>query len=426
MEIEKRSAQVWDQMEVFSKAQNNYHMYCVITFDGLIDANKLKKALKLSISVFPILASRYVERFWSPCWIRDEEPTEETVFSLIETGETIHEQQAFYADEINEHTPGQVKAKIIRSCGQDTLCVAMNHMVCDAAGFKEYMYALSDIYNKVCDDENYKPDFVIDGNRSAVRFYKDFIKSQKGLIKKLQVRLGAQKYNEYRLRMPLSQGEAVRPDIVTRSICKYRFEKIRQYGKENGATVNDLFLSAIFRALARYMPEHAHELEVPCMVDLRRFKEENTFNALYNLTSMLLVYIGENIGKNYDETLKNVHDSVRTLMADFPALDGYGHLLTLFRVLPYQTVKKIITDAFKSFPVAYSNLGIIDCKRLEFREMNIANCFMTGSIKEKPFFWVAISTFNNRVTMSVNLKGSDEDFKLIEEFLQTVDSELPH
>ncbi len=392
MNRKKRTAQIWDQIEIFGEAHNNYHMYCVISFAGFIDAGKLKRAFGLTFSVFPILASRYVKRFWSPCWKYDEAAAGEEFFRLVESTDLEREKQSFYADEIDEHGPVQIKVRVIRSGNCDTLCIAMNHMICDAAAFKEYLYIVSDIYTKLCGDDGYVPSLVLDGNRSAVGMYGDFIKAQRGLKKRLRVLFRPQNHSGYSLKMPLTESGETHADVVTRTIERQRFEAIKAYGKVRGATVNDIFLAAFFRALTKFLPEKTGSLEVPCMIDLRRFQQDRPFDALYNLTSTLVVGMGEDIGDSFDETLKKVHDTVSALLADFPALNGYLYMILMFALMPYAMLERVIKKAFKSFPIAYSNLGIIDQGRLKFDSLAIRDCFMTGSIKQKPCFWMAVST----------------------------------
>lgn len=72
-----------------------------------------------------------------------------------------------------------------------------------------------------------------------------------------------------------------------------------------------------------------------------------------------------------------------------------------------------------------TNIGIIDKKKLIFGGLNIKDAFICGSIKYNPYFQVAITTFDNEVTLSINFCGTYNDKNKIKEFLTVFDKELP-
>ena len=48
--------------------------------------------------------------------------------------------------EIDEWHGPQMKIALFKASGKDILCVIMNHMICDAAGFKEVLYRPASLY----------------------------------------------------------------------------------------------------------------------------------------------------------------------------------------------------------------------------------------------------------------------------------------
>ncbi len=422
--MNKRKAQIWDRMEYLSDSYNNYHMYCIIELENNIDESLLKKAIEESFSVFPILKSRFEEGAWKPRWI-EEEQRKASFLSTVVSENVGLEKQKFYEDEIDEAKTCQVNAKIIRTKKKDTLCFAMNHMVCDAAGFKEYLYVLSDIYMKLERDKEYTPDYILDGNRSAVGFYFDFIKRQTSFKKKMEVLFKAQSHNKYKSEIPLTVGGNTKPDIVTRSIDAERFSRVKEYGKQRGATINDIFLTAFYLTVAEYVKEKNEEIKIPCMVDLRRFEAKNETDALYNLTSTLVVGIDGQETDDFDDTLFKISAKVKDLISDFKALNGYLYMIGMFESMPSAATHALIKKLFSNFPIAYSNLGIIDDEKLSFGSVDVSDCFMTGSIKKKPYFWMAFSTFKKKVTLSINLDGNKGDFEIIDNFLEDMVQKLP-
>ncbi len=75
-------------------------------------------------------------------------------------------------------------------------------------------------------------------------------------------------------------------------------------------------------------------------------------------------------------------------------------------------------------PLAMSNIDIIDRSRLSFDGINITDAFMTGSIKYRPYFQLAVSTFDEQITLSVAFHGTQADQEKIQNLLKELDKEL--
>ena len=121
----------------------------------------------------------------------------------------------------------------------------MNHMVCDAAGFKAYLYFLCTIYSGLMDDPTYRPT-AITGDRSmrmvlrrlgvGVKFKSLFLQSGENN------RTGGDRF-------PLSERGEARPFILTRKLERERTAALKDYGRAKGATLNDVVLTAFYRCL---------------------------------------------------------------------------------------------------------------------------------------------------------------------------------
>ncbi len=74
--------------------------------------------------------------------------------------------------------------------------------------------------------------------------------------------------------------------------------------------------------------------------------------------------------------------------------------------------------------IAITNIGIIDSGSLIFGETPVEDAFMTGSIKYPPYFQLALTTFNDTITFSVNLYGSESDRESVRKLFGLLDEEL--
>ena len=105
-------------------------------------------------------------------------------------------------------------------------------------------------------------------------------------------------------------------------------------------------------------------------------------------------------------------------------MHGLSTLNTIFKFLPFATVRKLIKRRFINPLIAITNIGIIDSEKLSFGKTPIGDAFMTGSIKYPPYFQLALSSFNNTITFSINLYGSERDREFIRKFFEILDQEL--
>jgi len=294
-------------------------------------------------------------------------------------------------------------------------------MICDAAGFKEYLYLLSTIYTKLQNGAGSMPEYH-KGSRSAKQIYRQFNALDRLKIALLPNEPVKNKNNIY---FPLSKKGNLSPFILTHKVSQERFHVLKEYGKEHSVTMNDIVLAAYYRALYGIVEIKQDEsLTVPCMVDLRRYLPNKEADAICNLSSMIMCSIGPEIGANFEETLMKVTQEMSAQKKGYPGLHGLSTLNLIFRFLPFSTVKQLIKKKFVNPLIAMSNLGIIDSKRLIFGKTPIEEAFATGSIKYPPYFQLALTSFNNAITFSVSLYGSEDDREFIQKFLVTVDKEL--
>jgi NRPS condensation-like uncharacterized protein len=303
------------------------------------------------------------------------------------------------------------------------MCIIMNHMVCDGAGFKEYLYLLSEIYTRI--QNNTYSDFrYINGSRSLKQIYKKF-----NLIDRLKIHRLPSELTEDQNKtcFPLN-GEPTgkHPFILTYKLSENRFNMLKKYGQDRSVTINDIVLAAYIRALYKILNiKKSESLTIPCFIDLRRYLPDKKAQGICNLTSIVTCNMGYDIGDNFDETVRKVNAEMNKKKDYYPGLNRLPTLCLLFKTLPFYRIKDIIKSNYVNPLIGMTNIGIIDPERLIFGKTPIEDALITGSIKYPPYFQLALTTFNNSITFSVNLYGSKDDAGLIQKFFILLDDELP-
>jgi len=417
----KYNAEIFDQVQFLFEVTkfNDHQLHCVINFAGKINKDIMKKAIVLMSEVIPIIGSTYVTDKGHPYWEKVDAARYEDV--IIFTNNEV-KFNSFITSKTNEFTAPQMKACLLTS-GKDSLAIIMNHMVCDAADFKVYLYLLSDLYSKLFKNSSYSPNYTIDGDRSLKRINNQFKLKDKARALILQNK-ESNKNNSYKF--PMSEGKETKPFILTHKIPKERYLIIKDYYKKYNVTLNDVVLAAYYRVLYNVLGlDSKSDLNIPIMVDMRRNLKDRNAGALCNLSSTAITHIDYNIDDNFYNTLIKVNKDMNLKKSKLIGLNGFIKLSIIFGIFNYKTSNILVERALKNPLICMTNIGILDSEKLLFEGVSIDEAFMCGSIKYKPHFQLALSSFKESITFSVNLYGSSKDKENIEHFFNLLDKELP-
>ena len=206
--------------------------------------------------------------------------------------------------------------------------------------------------------------------------------------------------------------------IVRRKIDRDRFAMFRKIGKAMDVTVNDLMLTFYIRSLYEIgMYGDDERLTIPCMVDLRRHivgGGEDT--GLTNHTGFMQCST-ERKGETINDTLIEVLRSIRQSKKDaYMGLYSLPLLKLAYAIFPYVISETAIKIGYLNPLIGMSNVGILEDGKLKMGECNLVDGFMTGAIKYKPYMQLALTSLLGEVTMSIAIKGSDNDKAKINEF----------
>lgn len=402
--------EAWDILQNLLKVKkiNNHVLHFSAEFSSELDFAGIKKAVGLLADAFPLIRCGYVESGRRrPVWV-DKGHHPEDITLLIETDDSAESARKFLCQEIDLENGPQMKIGVIRSGNADTLCVIINHMLCDAAGFKDVLYTIGSIYTHLEKQEKVQVGSMI-RNRSIGQILKKQSLSGRMKIYGSKNRLnphGDQKFD--------FEGDLSNPFIAARKISREQFRLIKEYAKSHQASINDVMLTAFLRVLFHTFGCAA---ALPCAIDLRRFLPGRSAESVCNLISNISCDIGSDIGGSFEDTLSRVKREMNFQKTNPGSIKNIAILEKLFCVFPYPIAFGILKNYFSNPPIAFTNIGILDKKRLVFGSNEMTGAFMTGSIKYNPFFQVSLTTFDDEAVLCVNLYGTEHDRQKIDKFL---------
>jgi NRPS condensation-like uncharacterized protein len=413
-------AEIFDRMQwLFEETcYNDHQLHCVLWLGSPLDAVVLESAVSLSLKAIPILATRYRSEERRAVW--ESLPGSDLGRAFVSTkDESVFESERTYR--IREELGPQIRLCLLYG-SRNALAVTMNHMIADAAGFKDYLYFLCDIYTCLRRDPGYKPATTIDGARGM-----GMITRAVGPLAKVGalLGLGGGSNRDSAFAFPWGEGGAELPFIATREIGREKVARLKEYCRRRGATLNDAAIAAYYRVLARRLgPSALAGLEIPIMVDMRRLLPSREFLALTNLSSTAITHLEQRAGEDFDETLGKAKAQMDGFKKGRIGLGGFVKLSLLFSLFGENSAPKLLRRGLKNPLICMTNIGELDSSRLRLEGAVVESAYMCGSIKHKPHFQLALSGFDGTLTLSSNLYGNREDRKTVQAFLEEVEEEL--
>lgn len=412
--------------EIFDKVQrlygvrgcNDHELHCLLKFERPLDLDVLKQSVFASIRAIPVLGSRYVDGV-RPRWASLAAGDLDEAFS---TASSEAELEAFMVARDDERFGPQLRACVL-DAESFAIAFKLNHMICDAAGFKQFLGFLADVYSRRIVDPGYRPP-EIDADRSMRAVLDRF-----GMGAKLKALLLQNGDNNRpgNHRFPLSGDQKAEPFIVTRKLGRSRLTMLTGYGHEKHATLNDIVLTAFYRCMFRKLALGAGEdLEIPLMVDMRRYLgDTNQFRTLTNLTSMVSTRLDFSRDESFEDALGRVSAIMRGKKRADLGLNVFVKLDLLYRMFGEPAADRIVRKRLNNPLICMTNVGILSPARLCFGGLQPYDAYLCGSIRYSPYFQLAMSSYNGELTLTVNQCGSAADRQQILSFLGDVDAELP-
>lgn len=373
-------------------------IFCHMQIKGTLDFEKLIYAIHSSSMIVPEILYVY--------------DLEQGYF--IEQGFTAHDvllEQREFPQGWKWDLSNDTQLKIIVYPEHDGLhiIIGISHILCDGNGFLQYLYLLADLYN---------------GNPIS-----SIIKNDRNIapyLKKIRIGKNTEQTRVNRRKIFHSlrfTSDGTTPFCLYETINIDDLRKLKEKAVKYQSTLNDVFLSAYARVLAKL--QHVETVKIPCPVDLRRFRQEREVLTIGNFTGIfrkIPIEIKKNV--TFTETLQQVHFEMELQKAHLRCFIGIPALYTAHRIMPLSIIRTICKMTYHVASTSYSNIGVIDDTKLSFSDCEIETCFITGSYRMTPDFQLSISTFKNECTLNCTIIGDNERKEKCQEILNLVKDEL--
>lgn len=416
----RMKSELWDNMQRFMAMYNDHMVHYYNKTDGEFDIDVLKLAIGKAVDLAPILKSKFVVRFTKPVWEEIDGFTVDDIFEFEEGDDSWENVEKFLVQVIDEEAGPQVRFKLFRKDGKDTFCMVINHMTFDGQAIKEWLGILAKYYTKLLKDRDFVITDYVNGDRSFGQLFKHFTFAEK---LKANTRFAHGKMPDEMIGFPYSKKNryALEPHIMRHKLSAEDFEKIKEVGKRNHMTLNDIILAVYSRSLADLIPLDQVPLDVDCILDLRRYLPDGHTEGLTNFVTKIICPVDNYKNESIFSTIAQVNQNMAAAKGDYPGLGGLPQLRFGYWILPHPIAKKVVAAAFNNPLVAISNIGIMDAKTLKFGDLTTEDTFITGSIKKAPYIQLALTTYHSEITFTVALYANEEDLVTVKKFFDNMD-----
>ncbi|MDR2267167.1 MAG: hypothetical protein LBE09_06265 [Christensenellaceae bacterium] len=421
----KYKAETWDKMQDIMSRYNDHMTHGYLEFDSHIDADILKDAMRIAVDKFPILKCTYYSGIFRAQWKSLKKYNFDDYYQFAQTTENLMDySERFLVGKIDEKHQAQFKFMHVRNNGADAICLLINHQCMDGADLKVFYNCIAALYNDILNGGN--GDLRIkNGTRSEMQLYNDFSQTE---LEELDKLISYSKKQKSKLCFPFAKAKksSLYAKIHKLRLSQEKFAQMKANGKKFGVSINDIILGAFYRAALKMIaPKPDQTLGIPNMVNMRRYIKSGDSAGFCNLTSMIVLNLGNTLGDDIFETIARCKMGMDKLKNNYPGFHGWALLRRVFKYAPHGLAKFLIGTFFKNPLVGLSNIGLIDHEGLTFGNAKLASpTYMTGSIKIPPYMQLALTTLYNEITFTVANYGNSQDHEMLKLFLDILDAEL--
>ncbi len=412
----------------------NFQIQFIMKIDGTLDFDTLVRAVRLSVEAEPVFGCRFVKGD-SPYWKRFDDIDDINKFcSFEETDDEEEGVKRFLESPMSMDKDPMVLVRLIRKGTYDTLGIKINHVCCDGAGARDYVLLLSEIYSHIAaGDTTYTPDISIRDRKDIDELKIACSDESSTLSWSIQQQIASPTWT-----FPwknIQRGKIIFP------VCRLpegQLELMSKYAKDRHATINDLLLTAIFRAMFKITNSpYGIPMDIPITIDLRKYLSDNEANAIRNLSGGIVIKIDRRHHETFEDTLGRVtavttemrskHPSIlNSLWAEYIESMNFRYVCAYYKYLS-QLIEFASLNPFFTVTncgLALSNCGYISKNLIYFGNRTVTDAYIIPPAVRAPGLLLVASTYNGIVTLATGYYKPSAHKSDVENLLNRIQKEL--
>jgi len=405
------------------------HLHATLDLPERIDGERLRRALDAVATAVPQLACRLVKRPFFSRWepVDDAWSVDERAVSEKEAEELEAE---LFAQPYRPHATRPVRLRLLHMEDRDRLLLRVNHHLADGGGTKNLLYRLAQAYRRQGEEPGWRP-AAQRLEHPALRLWRGLRLARLGfyllgyideLLSFLPLRSVA---------LPMKQLPESRNRFVALHIDARRVDRLRQRWKPQGATLNDVLLTAFARMAERCFPHQPGEqVAVVSTADLRQLAPDEAGDDVSNFSSLRPLYLGRTPLPPAAEQLVRTRQVTRRWKRGGLGLPGSMLAVLLASALPDGLARRVVTRFLQvgvianGARVAMTNIGPIHAERLDFGGGPCLAARVLAPVAHPPLLVTAVTGCAGALDFCVAYKEPAVERGQAQAMIEAMDQEL--
>ena len=285
-------------------------------------------------------------------------------------------------------TDTQVKLVVGHGDDADSIVLGMTHVVTDGIGMEQYVSLLAEAYN---------------GNLPTLRNVRsiDSLLTQLKIGEPTQGELLAESLGEQFLGLPSTGDERICRCVV---IPVETMNAIHDKARDKGVTLNDVFVAACVRVVARTL--RTSGVCLPCPVDMRKLGDVGVLTVA-NMSGIYNTAFTVEQGDSFSVTVESVRREMVELHRRNRSMADIAKFAPICRASPVRVAEWMVRRNVHMIPaIVYSNFGVLE--PLQFGESRAVTYFVTGGYRKNHQIGLNISTYMGATSFVHSLIGDEE------------------
>ncbi len=231
-------------------------------------------------------------------------------------------------------------------------------------------------------------------------------------------------------RVPIKDVSKATGQYIIKHIEREKVTHLVEYAKQYNATINDVLLAAIFRALSKtgeWQPGEA--LRILMTIDLRRYVPDRNKLSVANFSSMEMITYGTDIERDFAAILQHVVTMMRKRKSSWLGLNSFMVCIPLLTALPAEILNRYyrkgvyyLIDKSNTCD-SVTNMGEIRKEQVDFGGYP-TNARLMATDYDLPSVLFGCSGYNGSLCLSTSPRFDSDNAALVDQFLALVVSEL--
>ena len=408
-----------ERMQYLAHKYNDTSIRFILRYPGFLDPDLLCAATKAVIDSVDVLHASFISNSQTCHWRVNEEYPVSDFFALAECdGDPVKMASYLALEPIGHKDSCQVQVALVNGRESCAVVVRMSHLVVDGSDGKYLLNKLAESYRILEEGRDVALLQIKNGSRSSMNAYNELgIRELTSLAK--------MPFSGVKTEYPFADPKSHGPLRMLRcTIPAELLERARMKAKGEGASVNDLLLTACYRSYAQITGREG-PMSVAGMMDLRQHCKDGVSEGLANMSGGLNTALDYVSGSSFSENLAVIAQQTREGKAEpFAGLEGLPMIHAATKTAPMWLLLKAADLVYSNLSLSLTNLGNIPCEPLSMGGMKPVEGVFGGPLKRKPSVQVGAASFDGTAELTILGDFVTEDLESLERFLGGIRREI--